>query len=373
MKLLFSLFITLLLSASAHAQTDSLAVADTARHAAKVNKNTIFRRIGDAFTKVFKGFNTIDRRYIEPQHYNYTLMLQNTNTYEIYKLSSKSGQSVTFAPKPTYRIGPYIGWRWVFLGYTFDIKNLNTSKRKTEVDLSLYSSLFGIDLYYRKTGDDYRIREAHLSDATERYELKGVPFSGLSASIKGFDVYYIFNHKKFSYPAAFSQSTNQRRSAGSPLLGIGYTTHNLKLDTEQLKDVVESVTDKNGNSVKLDSGLMFKQVRYSSYSVSGGYAYNWVFAKNWLFAASLSMALAYKKSNGDLGSGRKSSLAIGNFNFDDINLDGIGRFGVVWNNTKYYAGMSTIIHSFNYRKSQFSTNNVFGSLNFYVGINIGRK
>lgn len=373
MKRLYILLLLLpLVSGYAHGQTDSTAVEEPSAPVVKVKRSTIFRRIGAAFTKVFKGFNTIDTRYIEPQHYNYTLMLQNTNTYEIYKLSSKSGQSITFTPKPTYRVGPYIGWRWVFLGYTFDIKNLNTSKRKTEIDLSLYSSLFGVDFYYRKTGDDYRIREAHLSDNTGTHELRGVPFSGLSASIKGFDVYYIFNHKRFSYPAAFSQSTNQRRSAGSPLLGIGYTTHNLKLDTEQLKAIVESQTDSNGNTLQLDSGLMFRQVRYSSYSVSGGYAYNWVFAKNWLFAASLSLALAYKQSDGDIDE-RKSTFAIGDFNFDDINLDGIGRFGIVWNNTKIYAGMSTIIHSFNYRKSQFSTNNVFGSLNFYVGINIGRK
>lgn len=371
MKQILSFWL-LLLSISAYAQTDSIIVNKQKEQAVKVKRNTVFRRIGRAFTKVFKGFNSIDTAYIEPQHYNYTLMLQNTNTYEMYKLASKSGQSITFAPEPTYKIGPYVGWRWIFLGYTFDIKNINASKRKTELDLSLYSSLFGIDLYYRKTGSDYRIREANLSDNTGRHELRGVPFSGLSASIKGFDLYYIFNHRKFSYPAAFSQSTNQRHSAGSPLIGIGYMAHDIKLNSDELKSVVENVKDNNGNYVKLDSGLMFRQVRYSSYSVSGGYAYNLVFAHNWLFAASLSMALAYKKSHGDLEKD-KSTFVIGSFNFDDFNIDGIGRFGLVWNNTKYYAGMSTIVHSFTYRKSQFSANNIFGSLNFYVGINLGRK
>ena len=77
-------------------------------------KNTIFRRIGKVFTKIFKDFNEIDTNYIEPQHYNYTIMLQNTNTYEIYRLESKSGQYITFAPEPTIRIGPYVGWRWIF-------------------------------------------------------------------------------------------------------------------------------------------------------------------------------------------------------------------------------------------------------------------
>lgn len=372
MKLPLILLTVLLLSVSTQAQTDTTLTADTIVQPVKMKKNTVFRRIGRAFTKVFKGFNEIDRQYIEPQHYNYTLMIQNTNTYEMYKLSSKSGQSVTFAPKPTYRIGPYIGWRWIFLGYTFDLKNLNTRKHKTELDLSIYSSLFGIDLYYRKTGDDYRIRKANLSDDYSSNELKNVPFNGISASVKGFDIYYIFNHKRFSYPAAFSQSTNQRRSAGSPLLGIGYTSHKLKLNSQQLKEVIESVKERNGSNVKMDSGLMFNQVRYSSYSISGGYAYNWVFAKDWLFAASLSMAVAYKKSDGDIDR-VKPSFNIAGFNFDDLNIDGVGRFGLVWNNTKVYAGMSAIFHSFNYRKSQFSTNNMFGSLNFYIGINIGRK
>lgn len=60
------------------------------------------------------------------------------------------------------------------------------------------------------------------------------------------------------------------------MLGIGYTTHKLDLDYEKLKNVVENnISDKYQN-VKLDSGLMFNKVRYTSYSISGGYAYNWV-------------------------------------------------------------------------------------------------
>ena len=61
------------------------------------------------------------------------------------------------------------------------------------------------------------------------------------------------------------------------------------------------------------------------------------------------------------------------FSFRNLNIDGIGRFGLVWNNTKWYAGASSIIHSYNYSKSQFSANSFFGSLNIYVGINFGRR
>ncbi len=334
-------------------------------------KNTVFRRIGRVFTKIFKGFNDIDTAYIEPQHYNYTVMLQNTNTYEMYTIKSKSGQYITFAPEPTVKIGPYVGWRWVFLGYTFDIGRISSDDTKKEFDLSLYSSMFGIDFYYRKTGNDYRIREAKISDDIGRHALKGTPFSGLSVGIKGFDLYYIFNHKRFSYPAAFSQSTCQKKSCGSALLGIGFTEHSLDLDYDNLKHTVEDNLAAKGYEAKLDDGLMISKIRYSSYSVSGGYAYNWVFARNWLFASSLSVALAYKKSEGDVSNDFSSFWR--DFNFKDLNIDGVGRFGVVWNNTKLYAGASTILHSYNYRKSRFSSNNIFGSLNIYFGINIGRK
>ena len=333
-------------------------------------KNTIFRRIGKAFTKVFKGFNEIDTNYIEPQHYNYTVMLQNTHTYETYKLKSKSGQSIMFSPKAAIKIGPYVGWRWVFLGYTFDINHISNDKMKKEIELSLYSSLFGIDLYYRKTGSDYRIRNVDLGSGIDRNALRNVPFSGLSVGIKGFDIYYIFNHKKFSYPAAFSQSTCQKRSCGSFLAGIGYTSHDLELDYEALKKVIQQNIP-SGSEVELDEGLMFNKVRYASYSVSGGYAYNWVFARNFLFAASLSLSMSFKKSEGERS--YNADFFLKDFNFNDINVDGVGRFGLVWNNGKYYAGTNTILHSYNYKKSQFSTNNVFGSFNLYVGVNFGRK
>ena len=53
----------------------------------------------------------------------------------------------------------------------------------------------------------------------------------------------------------------------------------------------------------------------------------------------------------------------------DVNIDGIGRFGLVYNCMRWYAGTSVILHSNNYHKPRFSTNNTFGSWNIYVGYN----
>ena len=315
-------------------------------------------------------FNDIDTNYIEPQRYNFTTMLQNTNTYEVYRIASDKGQSITFAPEANIRIGPYFGWRWIFLGYTVDITHLlqkSNDKRRQEYDLSLYSSMLGIDIYYRRTGNDYKIRQLYLGEGINTDLIRGTGYDGLTSSIRGFNLYYIFNHRRFSYPAAFSQSTIQRRSAGSPLLGIGYTRHTLEVNWKELADLVSC---RLGNHVKVDSTLMFDKIKYTDVSVSGGYAYNWVFAHNWLFASSLSVALAYKQSSGDLPHER---FSFSDFKFSNINIDGIGRFGLVWNNSKWYAGMSMIFHAYNYRRSNFSTNNFFGSVNLYVGFNFGKR
>ncbi len=351
--------------------TDSIVNSKEAGKSHK--KNDLFHSIGRMFTKVFRGFNDIDTGYIEPQHYNYTVMLQNTYTYEAYRIKSESGQSVTFAPKPGIKIGPYVGWRWLFLGYTLDVKHLSSSKKKTEFDLSLYSSMLGIDLYYRKTGDDYRITDAHLGDNVGVDKLVNTPFSGLSVGIKGFDLYYIFNHKRFSYPAAFSQSTRQKRSCGSLLTGIGYTSHSLSLDYDALKNIVESSENAgtvNSNGITLNEDFKFNSVKYQSYSASIGYAYNWVFLRNCLFSASLSAAVAYKNTKADV---MKHNKVFEDFNFKNFNFDGIGRFGIVWNNDTWYAGANTILHTYNYKKSRFSSSSYFGSLNIYAGLNFGMK
>ena len=316
--------------------------------------------------KTVRGFSAIDTNYVEPQHYNWAFMLQNTYNYDVYRLSSAYGQEILLSPDVLFRIGPYFGWRWIFLGTTIELKNLGVDNNslKKEFTLSLYSAQIGVDLYYRRTGNDYKIRKANFGSDDVNDKLKSVPFDGLNVGITGFNVYYIFNHNRFSYPAAFSQSTCQKISCGSWMAGLGYTHHNLELDHEKLKRVVEETTN---NKVQIDSSLMFNRLKYDDINVSVGYGYNWVFARNWLLGASLSLALAYKWSSGD------TNQPADDFSFKNFNLDGVGRIGVVWNNTKWYFGSNVIMHSYNYRKSRFAANNVFGSLNIYCGFNFGIK
>lgn len=318
--------------------------------------------------RTLRNFTEIDENYVEPQHYNWSAMLQATYNYDIYKLASdgEDKQKLTFAPEPSWKAGPYFGWRWVFFGYTFDLKNLHFGSNKQGFEFSLYAAQVGVDLFWRRTGSDYKIRDIDLGDRIKEDLLEGRSFDGLKVGITGADVYYIFNHKRFSYPAAFAQSTCQKISCGSWMAGIGYLEHTLSFDYRKLEKLVEETQGRT--AVKLDSSLMFNEVKYFDVSASVGYAYNWVFAKNCLFCASLSMALSYKNSHGETIAKEERG-----FDFQNFNIDGIGRFGVVWNNTRWYAGASAIIRSYNYHKDRFSANNIFGNLNIYVGYNFGKR
>ena len=318
--------------------------------------------------RIVRGFDRLNKDYIEPQHYIWTAMLQATHTYDRYTLSAAGDEahSIAFAPDMNLRVGPYFGWKWFFAGYTFKLGNINLADVKQELDLSVYSSQIGVDLFYRRTGKDYKIRHAHLTMRQWDEALNGARFDGLKAGITGLNVYYIFNHGRFSYPAAFAQSTIQKVSCGSPLAGIGFTRQSLSLDHQKLQALIDERM--GSRAVALDSGLQFRSVKYDDFCLSGGYAYNWVFHRGWLFAGSLQLGVSYKKSVGDVAESRRDD-----FSFENLNLDMIGRFGIVYNCMRWYAGANVILHSYNYRKPRFSTNNTFGSLNAYVGYNFGLK
>jgi len=313
--------------------------------------------------RTVREFDRLNDEYIEPQHYEFTVMGQITRTYESFILSS-NGQQIKLSPDGLTKIGPYFGWRWFFLGYTFDIKNIGFSQSglRKEFDLSIYSSQVGVDIFYRRTGNDYKIRDVRLGYGMNGDLFEGVPFDGVNVGITGASAYYIFNHGRFSYPAAFSQSTCQKISCGSWMAGIGFTRNTLDMDYDKLQTTLKSRMDRS-QELKLDSGLMFKDIKYSDFMISGGYAYNWVFAKNWLFCASAQLALCYKSSYGEIAGEKKG------FSFDKVNMDGIGRFGMVYNNTRWYAGWSAILRTNNYRTSRFTANNIFGSFNAYIGYN----
>ena len=190
------LYLFLLFSLSLQAQTEekvSLGNNSTEVDSTATAKPSAFKRA----IKKFMNFSDFDTLYISPNRYNYALMVTHFSNFEYYSITSElpQPQKLSFSPNPHNKIGLYFGWRWIFLGWSVDVNDIfkkgTRKNRGTEFDLSLYSSKLGVDIFYRRTGNDYKIHKIRgfSDDIPSNYS---EDFSGIKVDIKGLNLYYIF-------------------------------------------------------------------------------------------------------------------------------------------------------------------------------------
>lgn len=312
-------------------------------------------------SKIGHLLNDLDTVYVSPAKYNLAFMLENSYWYESYHLRSRGDrpQKLSISPDVNPKLGAYIGWQWIFIGYSIDLKNLSkrSKEQRTEFALSLYSSFVGCDLYYRKNESSFKLRNMHDFLPENHTGKVDKNINGFSVDIVGLDAFWVVNRKRFSYPAIYSQTTNQRRNAGSVIVGLSFSKHNVNFDYEKIPSFVQD---------QLSDDLRFKKLIYTDYSLSVGYAYNWVFARNCLANISLTPAIAYKHSKISSENKQRSTL-------DNLNLDLITRAGITYNNAKYFVGISLVMHSYNYHSSKFFFNQNLGTIRLYAGFNFFKK
>ena len=359
-RVILYLFLLFSLSLQAQSEKKALSTNDSTRiDSTTVTQPSPFKRA----IKKFMNFSDFDTLYISPNRYNYALMATHFSNFEYYSVTSEQPQpqKLSFSPNPHNKIGLYFGWRWIFLGWSVDVDDIyrktNRKNRGTEFDLSLYSSKLGVDIFYRRTGNNYKIHKikGFSEDIPSNYS---EDFSGIKVDIKGLNLYYIFNNRKFSYPAAFSQSTNQRRTAGTFIAGFSISKHHLDFDYTELPDFLQQT---------MNPGMKVKDIKYTNANISFGYAYNWVFARNCLACLSLTPAIAYKASDVD------AETHEGKAWYGKFNLDFLLRAGVVYNNGKYFVGTSFVGKNYNYHRNNFSVDNGFGTLQIYAGFNFNLR
>ena len=340
-----------------------------------LNRKEKLKASGNIFKRFIKAFDEYDTTYIEPNRYNMTAMLQGTTTEEWFSLrGEKSRYVLGFTSRPGYKIGPFLGWRFIFLGYTVDTRTLAKEEtKKTEFELSLYSSMLGADLIYRKTGSDFTLNRFR-GQSVDLSPYYGTAFDGIKVQMAGLNVYYIMNHKQFSLPAAFSQSTRQLRSAGSWKFGFSITRHQIDIDYNKLNQQIPG-----GISQEMEQD----KLKYMDYSLSAGYAYNWVPKKNWLVSVDFAPALGYKRTSRNVWmteqAGDTPAEELPNryeavmFHRGNFNFNVTGRLALVWNNARNYVGASLVVHNFNYRYKELSMHNTFLTFNLYTGMNFWKK
>ena len=189
-----------------------------------------------------------------------------------------------------------------------------------EFNLNYYSSRVSLDFSYQRSeslaGDVYREDRGEQPMESGDLTLKVVNLAG----------YYAFNHRHFSYPAAFNQSYIQRRSAGSWLAGISYQGGIIET-REELK-----ARNPNAPTVSIDVGHV---------GIGGGYAYNWVLGQKWLIHFSLLPTFVVYNRNKMTVNGERKEAQHMRFNmiFNE-------RAAIVYNfSPRYFAGATLVMNN----------------------------
>ena len=144
-----------------------------------------------------------------------------------------------------------------YLGFTLSAA-LNPAKligkyHDYELNFNSYGRRFGFDIIYQ---DAKNFTGWYDSEGMERLYL---PADMLKVKTLNVNAFYVFNSRRFSYPAAFSQSYIQRRSAGSFLLAASGMGQHATLDGE--------------HATKL---------KMTNIGLGAGYGYNYVPGRGWL-------------------------------------------------------------------------------------------
>jgi len=307
-----------------------------------------------------------DSNYIDVQNYNWCAELQLTTRLEQYEIDGGDDFNVRFSPEPRTRIGPFFGWRWAFLGYNFDLKSIFINDDDTDLGGSVYSAAFGVDLFYRRVGGNYKMRSLSVAGHDYSDIVSGQSFDGIHIGMTRVSFYYILNYKRYSHQAAFSQTNRQLRSAGSPILGASYAHNRFSIDNERLSSFLKPMVGEMSSQQKVEA------MNNDEFSFTGGYAYNWVFAKNWLAAGEITGSFGYLMHHTDVAEddgGGSVFKRIDTFYRKNIAFNGNVRFAVLYNNGPWFAGMQGVFFYYQYGNGVMMTRNSLGSLYLYVGCN----
>ena len=227
------------------------------------------------------------------------------------KADLSTNHKTTFAVVGIYRgigigvaINPY-KWSGVYKDYEFN--------------LNYYSSRISLDFSYQRS-------ESLAGDVSRDDNLSQLESGDLTLKVVNLAGYYTFNHRRFSYPAAFTPSYIQRRSAGSWLAGISYQGGSIKTSNE-LK-----TRNPNAPDVSINVGHV---------GIGGGYGYNWVLGKKWLLHFSmLPTFVVYNRNKMTVnGDDKKAQRMRFNMIFNE-------RAAIVYNfSSRYFAGTTLVMNN----------------------------
>ena len=163
--------------------------------------------------------------------------------------------------------------------------------------------------------------------------------------------YYTFNHRHFSYSAAFTQSYLQRRSAGSWLAGISYQGGSIETTDALVARSPEAP------KVRMYTGHV---------GIGGGYGYNLVIGRKWLFHLSaLPTFVVYNRNNLTIDDERQKAHRV------HLNMMFNERAAIVYNfSPRYFAGATLVMNNSAFADDVVVINQNKWRARFFVGMRL---
>lgn len=291
---------------------------------ASAQKRTLRQRIARIDSVLSVRYYRIhyDTNYVKRPEGRWTLKLkfnQTGNTLHakgtVNGIQSKA--DLRTSHKSTISIGA--SYRGLSASYAINPAKLSGAYKDYELNVNYYSSRISLDFSYQRA--ESLAGDIEHSDGIHQLESGDV-------AMKVFNVaaYYTFNHRRFSFPAVFLQSYEQRRSAGSWLAGISYQGGTIKT-TDELKARKPEALDVN--------------IKVGHLGIGGGYGYNLVLRRKWLFHLSaLPAFVVYNHNNMTINDESKKAQHMRfNMLFNE-------RAAIVYNfSPRYFAGATLVMNN----------------------------
>lgn len=188
------------------------------------------------------------------------------NVYSKYDLHTRRNTSVSLE----------VNYCDLAVALTFNPDKMKGTYDDYELNLEYHGNMISLDFNY--------LRATSLKGDIQLGNIDHLDEEGLRMNVVNASAYYVFNHRKFSYPAALYQNYYQRHSAGSWLAGLSVQAGSIKT-TDELK---------RRSPLAPEVHLKFANV-----ALGGGYGYNLVLGhrSQWLLHLSAIPSVVVYKHN----------------------------------------------------------------------------
>lgn len=238
-----------------------------------------------------RTFNSYDTAYVVGTGKNWKLQGKSYNWMETSTITIPKQSSVNMHSDLYSDAGFSLNFMAVSIGYMWNINKLFTdpTNRRT-FNFDFTCSRFSLNYQSVSSTGGMIITQFGYYNNGHRLHYK---FDDCSTDSKTLDVYWFFNHYRYSQAAAYSYSKYQLRNAGTPLVGFNFTEQHIKMNFNGMPAIMLEHSPLESNEYQSD---------YRSYCAMGGYSYNWVLKpRRWLINATGMVAVGYRQliSSGD--------------------------------------------------------------------------